>query len=188
LNHPENARYPWRIVPYMAGSMNLIYSGANRAKLRELQAQDHASYVYSVSVFPSLGINSYFIGGNQSDFPAETANLIYGGHTVITRIDQANNPSELMVFISARWAVSGDSTDGYFQVTPPYLKTRQWAANYSTALTPNKWGFVAPRFSNRAVAAKLDGHAEMLSLREMQDMRRWCNTATRPDFVLQPQP
>ena len=63
LNFPENARYPWRIVPYLSGSMPLIYSGENRAKLIQMQSQSHADYVYSVSVFPSLGINSYFIGG-----------------------------------------------------------------------------------------------------------------------------
>src|SRR6202012_6204 len=65
LFFPENARYPWRIVPYLAGSMPLIYSGENRAELVQLKAGNHTNYVYSVSLFPSLGINSYFIGGND---------------------------------------------------------------------------------------------------------------------------
>jgi prepilin-type N-terminal cleavage/methylation domain-containing protein len=186
LTFPENARYPWRIVPYLSGSMALIYSGENRAKLTQLQALNHSDYVYSVSVFPSLGINSYFIGGNQSEFPAADANAKFGGGTVITKITEANQPSELMVFISARSAVTGNNAQGYYQVTPPYLKTRQWVSNYSQSLSPNQWGFVAPRFNNHAVAAMLDGHVENFGLREMQDMRHWCNRADRADWTLTP--
>jgi prepilin-type N-terminal cleavage/methylation domain-containing protein len=153
LSFPENARYPWRIAPYLSGSMPLIYSGKNRAKLAELQAQAHRDYVYGVSVFPSLGINSYFLGGNETEFPAAAANARFGAGTVVTRMEQVRRPSELMMFISARSAVSGEGAQGYYHVTPPYLRTRRWAANYSASLAPNQWGFVAPRFSNRAVAA-----------------------------------
>jgi len=186
LFFPENARYPWRIVPYLAGSMDLIYSGVNRAKLAELRAQSHPDYVYAVTVFPSLGINSYFIGGNQTEFPADAANARFGGGTVVTRMNQIQRPAELMAFISARSSVSGNNAQGYYQVTPPYLRARQWAASYSPSLTPDQWGFVAARFNNsRAVAALLDGHVENFNLRQMQDMRHWCNTADRPDFVLQ---
>jgi prepilin-type N-terminal cleavage/methylation domain-containing protein len=186
LSFPVNARYPWRIVPYLSGSMELIYSGENRARLSQLQSSSHPDYVYSVSLFPSLGINSYFIGGNQSEFPAADANVKFGGGTVITKVSEARQPSDLMVFISARSAVTGNNAQGYYQVTPPYLKTRQWSANYSASLSPNQWGFVAPRFNNRAVAALLDGHAENFTLQQMQDMRHWCNTADRADFVLPP--
>ena len=72
------------------------------------------------------------------------------------------------------------------QVTPPFLKTCQWSANFSASLTPRQCGYVVPRFNNRAVAAMLDGHVENFSLRQMQDMRHWYNTADRADFVLQP--
>lgn len=184
LTFPENARYPWRIAPYLARSMELIYSGENRAKLAELRSRSHADYVYAVSVYPSLGINSYFIGGNQTEFPAAAANAAFGTGTVITRIAEASRPTDLMVFISARSAVSGHSAQGYFQVTPPFLKTRQWAASYAPAASPDQWGFVAPRFNHRAVAAMLDGHAPSLDLQRMQDMRHWCNRADQPGWRL----
>jgi hypothetical protein len=185
LTFPENARYPWRLVPYLSGCMASIYSGVNRAKLQELSAQDHASYVYSVSLFPSLGINSFFIGGNDTEFPAATANVKFGGDTVVTKINQIRRPSNLMAFLSARSAVTGNSAQGYFQVTPPYLKTRQWAADYSAGMLPNQWGFVSPRMNdNHAVAAQMDGHVENLKLSQMQDMTRWCNVADRPDWTL----
>ncbi|HEY4415076.1 MAG TPA: type II secretion system protein [Verrucomicrobiae bacterium] len=185
LFFPENARYPWRIVPYLSGSMPLIYSGENRAKLLQLQGGNHSDYVYSASVFPSLGINSYFIGGNETEFPAASANAVFGSGTVVTRMAEVQRPSELMAFMSARSAVSGSNAQGYYQVTPPYLKTRQWPAGYSSALTPAQWGFVAPRFNNHhTVAALLDGHVENFNLLAMQDMRHWCNHADRADWVL----
>ncbi|HTQ51074.1 MAG TPA: prepilin-type N-terminal cleavage/methylation domain-containing protein [Candidatus Acidoferrales bacterium] len=184
LFFPENARYPWRIVPYMSGSMQLIYSGLNRTLLDQLQSDSHSNYVYSVSLFPSLGINSYFIGGNQTEFPATTANTKFGTGTVITKTSEARHPCDLMVFMSARSAVSGNNAQGYYQVTPPYLKARQWAASYSPALSPDQWGFVAPRFNNHSVAALLDGHVEEFNLQQMQDMRHWCNHADRTDWTL----
>jgi prepilin-type N-terminal cleavage/methylation domain-containing protein len=186
LIFPVNARYPWRIVPYLSGSMQLIYSGENRSKLSALQSSSHSDYVYSVSLFPSLGINSYFIGGNQTEFPAADANAKFGAGTVITKIGEAKRPSELMVFVSARSAVTGNNAQGYYQVIPPYLKSRQWATAYAPSLSPNQWGYVAPRFNNRALAAMLDGHLENLDLQRMQDMRYWCNAADRPDWTLPP--
>lgn len=181
---PANARYPWRLVPYLANSMKLIYSGENQLKLAQLESSNHADYVYSVSLFPSLGINSYFIGGNQSDFPADDANNRFGSGTVVKKTSEIRVPSNLMAFISARSAVSGNSAQGYFQVTPPLLRSRQWATDFSQSLSPDRWGFVAPRFSNRAVGAFIDGHVQTLDLEAMQDMRHWCNTANNSNFTL----
>ena len=186
LNFPVNARYPWRLVPYLSGSMPLIYSGQNRAKLARLQSASRAEYVYAVSLFPSLGINSYFIGGNQTEFPAADANARFGAGTVLTKIHEARQPGELMVFLSARSAVSGENAQGYYQVTPPYLTSRQWAADFSSSLAPERWGFVAPRFNQHAVAALLDGHTETVGPRAMRDMRRWSNRADRADWTLAP--
>ncbi len=183
---PENARYPWRIVPYLAGAMDLIYSGDNRVKLAQLRQQSHDDYVYAVSVFPSLGINSYFMGGNETEFPVATANAKFGAGTVITRLDEARQPSALMAFIGARSAVEGRAAQGYYQVTPPYLQKRLWSAEYAAAGTPNQWGFVAPRYNQRAVAALLDGHTENFTLRDMQDMRHWCNRASDAAWTLAP--
>ena len=188
LTFPENARYPWRIASYLHHSFETIYCADNRAKLAELRQLDRASYVYAASVFPSLGINSYFIGGNETEFPAAKANQKFGAGTVVMKMSDVRKPSHLMAFVSARSDVSGNSANGYFQVTPPYLTGRKWAADWSVDLTVSEWGFVAPRYENRAVAAQLDGHVESFSLREQQDMRHWCNTADRADFTLQPTP
>ncbi len=186
VGFPIDARYPWRIRPYVAGSMDLIYSGLNRGTLQKLRAQDHAGYVYGVSVYPSLGINSYFIGGNESEFSEAAANKKYGPGTVVAKVNQVKRSSELMMFISARSAATGNEAQGYFQVTPPYLTGRRWAGNSDSAATPGEWGFVAPRFNRRAAAGLFDGHAEMFSPAQQQDMRHWCDNADRADWTLTP--
>lgn len=185
VGFPIDARYPWRIRPYVAGSLELIYSGLNRARLQQLRATDHDNYVYGVSVYPSLGINSYFIGGNESEFSAAAATKKFGSGTVVTRANQVKRPSDLMVFLSARSAVLGHEAQGYFQVLPPYLTARRWEASYEAAHnSPVQWGYVAPRFNQRAAAGLFDGHAEMLSLTQQQDMRHWANHADRADWTL----
>ena len=186
LPFPVNARYPWRLSSYLAQSFETIYCADNRAKLDELRGQDRAGYVYSVSVYPSLGINSYFIGGNETEFPAAAANTKFGSGTVVTRMSEVRRPTELMAFVSARSATSGHDANGYYQVTPPWLTTRKWTANWAPNLPPNQWGFVAPRHEKRAIAGMIDGHAQVLNLTELHDMQHWSNTADRPNFVLKP--
>src|SRR5262245_1214874 len=84
LTFPVNARYPWRISPYLAQSFEAIYCADNRGKLEELRSLDRSSYVYAASLYPSLGINSYFIGGNETELPADGpagANAVFGSGT-----------------------------------------------------------------------------------------------------------
>lgn len=184
LQFPINARYPWRIAPYLGNSFETIYCAENRARLSRFRQSDQASYAYAVSVYPSLGINSYFIGGNETEFPAAAANVKFGPGTVVTAVSQINNPSLLAHFISARSATTGADANGYYQVTPPQIAGRVWAPRWSSGLQVEQWGFVAPRFDGRAVAGMMDGHARTLNVTQVQDMRRWCNTADAPDFTL----
>lgn len=190
LTFPVNARYPWRISPYLAQSFETIYCADNRRKLESLRGLDRASYVYAVSLYPSLGINSYFIGGNETELPPDGsagANAVFGSGTVVKKVSEVRHPTDLMMFVSARSAVSGDNANGYFQVTPPYLTARKWATGWSPAIPPGQWGFVAPRYEGRAVTAMMDGHVQTMNQNELQDMRHWANTANRADFVLRRQ-
>lgn len=183
VGFPINARYPWRLVPYLGNSMDTIYTGKNRAVLGRLRQEDHPGYVYSVSVFPALGINSYFIGGNETEFPADQANTRFPG-AVTTRTTGVRRPSELMHFVSARSALTGGESRGYYQVTPPYLAARRWDAQWTADLDPGRFGFVAPRFDRKAIASHIDGHSETLAIARLEDMQRWCDIADRPDYTL----
>ncbi|HVU27198.1 MAG TPA: prepilin-type N-terminal cleavage/methylation domain-containing protein [Verrucomicrobiae bacterium] len=196
VGSPECWRYPWRLAPYVSGSIALLYSGVNQNYLKQLAANDtdpnHFLYVYIVSLCPSLGMNGSFVGGDvgEDGMPADV-NAQWGAGTSIGKMTAARHPSELMVFMSAQGSPSGidpsltaNVQQGWFRVTPPYVQTRQWAANYSPSLSPDEWGNVAPRFNNHAVAALLDGHVEEFNLQQMQDMRHWCDRATSADWKL----
>lgn len=49
--------------------------------------------------------------------------------------------------------------------------------DYALSKPPGWWGNVDPRWDGKAVVACLDGHSELLSLRELTDMTRWSNAA-----------
>jgi len=75
---------------------------------------------------------------------------------------------------------------GYYVVHPPAITTRRWDAGFDPKRPPEAWGYVHPRWNQRAVVAMADGHSETLSERELQDMQYWANTANRPDWTLRP--
>ena len=195
---PARYRYPWRIAPYLSGSMAVIYSGQNQAYFQQLRSTDSPeptarfNFDYTTSLCPSLGINSCFIGGDADYATAASVNAQFGSQTVLTKMSAARHPADLMAFLSARGSPSGITSSqpqanveqGWYRVLPPYVKTRQWASAYSASLTPAQWGQVAPRFNNHAVAALLDGHVEGFNLLQMQDMRHWCNRADQADWTL----
>jgi len=186
---PINARYPWRIAPYLGSNFDVIYANENRALLDQFRrVNDPLLRVYAPSVFPSLGINSVFVGGDDLELPPdERATSIYGDFCVL-HTSQITRPSELMVFVSARGPFENRIVNGSHVVKPPYLDTRRWATRWDPADGPDAWGFVHPRYTGRAVAAITDGHVESPGLRDLQDMRKWANPADRPDWVLRRQP
>jgi len=70
VNHPINARYPWRIAPYLGKSFDVMYLNENRRTLDAFRRMaDPDLGVYAASVFPSQGINSVFVGGDDLELP-----------------------------------------------------------------------------------------------------------------------
>ena len=185
LGSPIRDRYPWRLAPALANNFRSIYVNDSRRFLDEAEAMSHADYVYRASLYPSLGYNSVFLGGDEQKFNPALAAPTFGTDWLVTRLAQIRRPSEMIAFASARSRPGGTRDEhGYFVVHPPYLKTRQWDASFVAARPPEKFGYVHPRWNGRAVAAMTDGHAEALSEAELQDVRRWCNVADRRDWTL----
>jgi len=150
---------------------------------------------YAASVFPSLGINSIFVGGDDVELPPIPKAVDKFGPFCVLSIQAIQRPSSLMTFVSARGAFDGTGAPagfdgrmvaGYYKVLPPYLIGRRWAVDWREMDGPDAWGHVAPRYDRKAVAAHADGHAEILGLRELQDMQRWADAADRPDWTLTP--
>ena len=187
LSSPIRDRYPWRLAPNLANNFRAIYVNESRAFLEQAAQMSHDDYVYRASLYPSLGYNSVFLGGDELKFNPALAAKSFGTSWLVTRTSQIKRPSELLVFASARSRPGGTHDEhGYFVVHPPYIRTRQWEENFDRSSPPEQFGYVHPRWCGRAVAAMTDGHVETLKEMELQDMRRWCNIADRADWTLQP--
>ncbi|HMO64991.1 MAG TPA: prepilin-type N-terminal cleavage/methylation domain-containing protein [Verrucomicrobiota bacterium] len=186
VGHPINARYPWRLAPYLAHNFDVLYANENRPLLESFRRMDSPSLaVYAASVFPSLGINSVFVGGDDVELPPEPRAFERFGAFCVLRTGDVERPAELLVFNSARGPFEGRVVNGFYLVKPPYLMARRWAVEFNPADGPEAWGHVHPRFDGRSVAAMADGHAQSLDRTQLQDMRRWANQADRPDWTLQ---
>lgn len=182
---PINARYPWRLAPYLGNNFDVIYANENRVLLDQFRRlPDPFLKMYAPSVFPSLGINSVFVGGDDLELPPDDRAISVYGDFCVLQTTQIERPSELMAFVSARGPFENRIVNGAHTVKPPYLDTRRWANRWDPADGPDAWGFVHPRYTGRAVAGITDGHAESPGLRELQDMRKWANPADRADWVL----
>ena len=188
LPSPIRDRYPWRLAPQLANNFRSIYVNESRQFLTQAESLSHEDYVYRASLYPSLGYNSVFLGGDELKFNPESAAAAFGTAWLAGKTAQIQRPGELIAFASARARPGGRDEPGYFQVHPPYLTRRQWSASFDAAQGPEKWGYVHPRWNRRAVTAMTDGHAEALTETELQDMRRWANSANRPDWTLTPLP
>lgn len=193
LSEPIKNRYPWRLAPNLANNFRAIYVNESRHYLNKAESLSHDMYVYYASLFPSLGYNSVFVGGDKSvinpSSPLVAKN--FGTDWVITKLTGVKRPSELINFASARAPGEGLNAiePGNYRIFAPYVKERIWeTTSFNEADSPDKFGFVHPRWNKRAVTAPMDGHVEAVKEADLQDMRRWANLADRPDWTLQPLP
>jgi type II secretory pathway pseudopilin PulG len=185
VQHPINARYPWRIAPYLGKSFDVMYLNENRRTLDTFRRmEDPDLSVYAASVFPSQGINSVFVGGDDLELPPTDRAFERFGRFCVLKTAEVARPTELLVFTSARGPFEGRVVPGYYVVKPPYLNARRWAVEWNPEDGPEAWGNVHPRYNLRAVTGMVDGHVENLDRRRLQDMRFWANPADRPDWTL----
>ncbi len=92
------------------------------------------------------------------------------------------------------WSAASIVVPGFWEVAPPASPTPTnsaqitWTTSnvFQENTNPAQWGFVHPRHSRKAVTVSVDGHAEMNSLEQMRDMRRWANKADRANWVFTP--
>jgi len=185
VEHPISARYPWRLAPYLANNFEVLYVNKNRSLLHDFARDDNDSYTYAASVFPSMGANSIFVGGDDLVLPPGDLAFKRYGKFCVQKVDEVRQSSSLIAFTSARGRFNGGVVDGFYRVEPPYLAKRIWAGKFDESAAPELFGFVHPRFNEKTVVGVIDGHAEALNIEEIQDMQRWSNIADRPDWTLQ---
>lgn len=181
-------RWPWRLAPYL--DYQLAGLVQDPFLLEDLRYTSQFSYF--VSLYPSLGLNSVFLGGDSS-----AAGLGYSsayqslyGNFYLTRLSQAKRPAQLIAFGSARTNAPYEPgappvIEGYFKIQPPRMPGGDWSQNWDPASPASTWGFVSMRLPKRRAAfAFLDGHVGTLDDGEVRDMRRWSDAASAPDWKL----
>lgn len=194
-------RYPWRLLPYFDYDFRGLYNDPTVAALvTELDASrgiDHDVRTYAVSLYPSFGVNSVFLGGGLSGDDTmfgSTGRRLFGSF-YLRYLDAAIRPTRINVFASARSKAdpavldTSEITEGSFQIMPPRLvegQGRRWQDRYSTYPDSpgNNSGNVSLRHAGRGIGARLDGHAELMDWEQFNDMRHWADGATRSDWAI----
>ncbi|MEM1083388.1 MAG: type II secretion system protein [Verrucomicrobiota bacterium] len=163
---PTANRYPYRLA---AAADHPIESIALLGRNRQ---QIDVSNDYAVSLYPTFGINHYFVGGDiQKDgsvsFGSECARTISQSH------------GNVIAFASGGAQSAEDSTiEGYSLLTPPKLTGDMWSNDeWSMDSDPSDYGHLHPRHGNKVIAAFLDGSTRLYSIEELRDMRLWSSKA-----------
>lgn len=182
LPSPLNARYPWRLAALAPRIDGIMLFNGNESAL------DSKDSDYLVSVMPNLGLNAVLLGGHfgsGSPLPPSPRLIEAYGKFHLTHLSEAETPENLIVFASAR---SGKGKPGYFEIRPPRLTGPVWTSGKFKEDTPaHQHGFVDFRYNGSAVTACLAGNVQLLTEKELRDMRRWSNQAARendPDFTI----
>lgn len=186
VNAFEGQRYPWRLAPYVDYNFRGLYKDDDL--LSDIEAKDQASYEYVVSLYPSFGMNTMYVGGDFNKLGFRKNALQIYGKFYVTRMDECPRPTELIAFTSARFVVNAtkERRAGFFRVEAPFATAGGWQDAYDphTDIPGPNSGYVAMRYLNTAVTAQMDGHVETLNWDELRDMRRWSPQATTRDWVL----
>lgn len=186
LPFPASARYPWRLMPYI-GSQSSSVMWANPDGGNE-RIRESSSDAYAVSISPSLGMNIFYVGGDDSGNSGQgirptAGNIKRFGKFCVTLMSEVHRPSQLLVFAGARMpGEQGNIVPGYFMVQAPNVVGQLWSSAPVTEQSPPaQHGYVDFRYNGHTVVAHLDGHVELLQEKDLRDMRRWSNLAAQAD-------
>ncbi|MEM8876106.1 MAG: type II secretion system protein [Planctomycetota bacterium] len=177
LGSPVNERWAYRLGQYFdygwAGTTH-IGERAAVVKDRDLYFADGntAGWAYEISVFPSFGMNRRFVGGDYRN-----SNWIKRNQH-IRKLGDAQQPSGLITFASARFFVGPTRVDGYLVVDLPPLDAR-FDEETPTMVPAESFGRVHPRYAGSAAVGWLDGHAGLLNEDGLLDRRNWSDPARR---------
>jgi type II secretory pathway pseudopilin PulG len=105
-------RYPWRIAPFLSYQIEGLFVNEHRELYDQMRIAKQWDYEYAVSMAPSFGLNTEWLGGDASpmsmgfldvNHPFKKSGGLYDfNRFYITRITQTLHPSRLIAFASAR--------------------------------------------------------------------------------------
>jgi len=181
------ARFPWRLAPYLGHDFKGMYINEQAAELEKLKNGNYEQYLYFASLYPSLGLNSTWVGGDQERYaflpnaPAALKNFY------VTRLSSIRKPDQLVLFASSRTDATNDNrlVEGYFRLESPWLATQQWAPQYDPDV-PASCGNISMRHDGTAVCAFTGGSVDTVPIETLRDMRHWANGADVANWHLTP--
>lgn len=183
-------RYPWRLAPQLGHNFDVMYVTEQKPVHSRMYSLDDPDYLYVAATYPSLGLNTTWMGGDEVDGCFNPALRDLLGNFYSDRLSTIRNPSRLTVFASARGSSgapgsSGEIVEGYFKVASPSFSSRRWADEFDEN-DPTSAGNLSPRRDGKAIVSHVDGSIDAFSIEELDDMRRWADRADAPDWVLTP--
>jgi len=163
-------RYPWRLAPYLGYNVQAAYLASGQ------KIKDSSQLQYMVSLIPSLGMNTVYVGGNETKPNPFNLNPRTGPRLAqqfaeqggISRMIQAHRPSQLIAFVSAVYSDSrmDGEQPGYFSVEYP---DKNVAFRHA---------------ADKALVVFLDGHTELLDREQLRNERLWKNLPD-PNYAMQ---
>jgi prepilin-type N-terminal cleavage/methylation domain-containing protein len=183
-------RWPWRLTPYLGDDISSLYSDGQKFRQQGLSIEDNSSMLYQVSVFPSFGMNSIFVGGDENYGGSSDIFTEIFGQFYVKRLSTVRRPDRLVVFATARSRAemnNGNSSiyEGFFRILPPAWSTQIWASEHVED-DPLSSGMLSNRHQSKVITASVDGRVDVDSISDLRDMQRWSDAATSKDWVLTP--
>ena len=193
IGFPTASRYPWRLVQFVSDVWQIIHAHKECPPVPTSgdSAASAETKAYMLSLTPTYGINAYFVGGHSGFFGFGANGAPNTSGPAVFKSSQIRRPSELIVFadVTATGIPGVGEDDGYFVVTPPRKRGVQWTTQNGrcvSALAGVAMGLPQGRYGKGPVVAFFDGHAESMSVDDLNDMRLWSASATSRDWDYTP--
>ncbi len=209
---PEIARrrWIWRLAGYLDDAPSTLWVN-DQDSFHEnaiANAADPADGVYLATLHPSLGLNTDFLGGRQSN-ACDTWTLTEyirsqdeGARPLFSEsLARIRRPAELIAFASSRGPFQDSGAEriieGFWRLTPPWKPAvggsapRWQRTEHDTFQMPtgqddpeSVGGFISARHAGgKVVIAAPDGHVAVEPFESLGSMRRWSDDATRPEWA-----
>ena len=118
-------RYPWRMLPYVGNLWEILHGHEEMPPLPDAATSDADALTkaYDLSLYPTIGMNSVFVGGDTTFDGFVGGQPNYRKH-VVFRASEVRRPTELIVFADCREFNDTLLEHGWFRLTPPRRRRR----------------------------------------------------------------
>ena len=198
---PVSDRYPWRLAPYVDGMWQIIHNHTDLPPIPRAGDSEAVAFgkAYTLSINPSYGINSVFVGGHHGPvfkgFAGPDGDRPNTGKHVVFKASEVRYPTELIVFAECKGRnapplFGPKSETGLHHLTPPRANGQRWTVEKGrfkiTAPLGVLIGLPEGRNGSGTVTGFFDGHVDVMQPGQLEDMRHWANDADRPDYDFVP--